>query len=252
MTLIDAEASGAWRRQLKMDGFTMLFRAARTSLEIQIALVVRKPPWWGTWREMWKRTSMVSTSRIVALVECVETVPSKSWPRSQRWDSTSTLVNREDMKRCGNQLTKSWNTVKVRCTSTSLLFQLQREHSLASNCTGPIFLPPRDDLVLTDPNDRSRNVNKDKRWGFFHLFYSLLPGWSAKTHENISTEQTTEQCKQDAQGTRDGARLVFQNVDVSSFTNLAIFLSLGHKMLDLFRVPDSQHLKNLVEKNRWF
>ena len=44
-----------------------------------------------------------------------------------------------------------------------LTFQLQREHSLASNCTGPIFLPPRDDLVLTDPNDRSRNVNKDKR-----------------------------------------------------------------------------------------
>ena len=145
----------------------MLFRAARTSLEIQIAHVVRKPPWWGTWREMWKRTSTGSMPRIVDLVECVETVPSRSWPRSQRWDSTSTLVNREDMKRCGHQLTKSWNTVKVRSTGTSLLFQLQREHSLASNCTGPIFLPPRDDLVLTDPNDRSRYVNKDKRWEVF-------------------------------------------------------------------------------------
>ena len=62
-------------------------------------------------------------------------------------------------------------------------------------------------------------------------------------------EQTTELCKQDAQGTGDGARLVFQNVDVSSITNLAFFPSLGHKMLDLFRKPDSQHLKNLVGKN---
>ena len=58
-----------------------------------------------------------------------------------------------------------------------------------------------------------------------------------------------EQFKQDAQGTRNGAGIIFQNVDVSSFTNLAIFPSVGHKMLDLFRMPDSQHLKNLVGKN---
>ena len=84
---------------------------------------------------------------------------------------------------------------------------------------------------------------------FIHFFHSLSLGGSAKTHENISTEQTTEQCKQDAQGTRNGAGIIFQNVDVSSFTNLAIFPSVGHKMLDLFRIPDSQHLKNLVGKN---
>ena len=63
-------------------------------------------------------------------------------------------------------------------------------------------------------------------------------------------EQTTELYKQDAQGTRNGAGTIFQNVDVSSFTNLAIFPSVGHKMLDPFRKPDSQHLKNLVGKNK--
>ena len=93
----------------------------------------------------------------------------------------------------------------------------------------------------------STKTNGEK---FFHLFYSLVPGWSAKTHENISMEQTTELCKQDVQGTRNGAGIIFQNVDVSSFTNLAIFPSVGHKMLDLFWIPDSQHLKNLVGKNK--
>ena len=184
----------------------MLFRAARTSLEIQIALVVRKPPWWGTWQEMWKRTSTGSMPRIVDLVECVETVPSRSWPRSQRWDSTSTLVNREDMKRFGHQLTKSWNTVKVRSAGTISLFQLQREYSLASNCTGPIFLPPRDDLVLTDPNDRSRNVNKDKRWEvypFFSFPFSRVKCKDPRKHLDGTNDGTIQtRCTRDKKWSR--------------------------------------------------
>ena len=45
-----------------------------------------------------------------------------------------------------------------------------------SNCTGPIFSPPRDDLVLVSPNDRSRTINTWKWWALhkFDCLHSLL------------------------------------------------------------------------------
>ena len=102
--------------------------------------------------------------------------------------------------------------------------------------------------------DEESTQRNGEKWPRFSPLCSHFPfpGWSVKTDENISMEQRTEQCKPCAQGKRNGAGLVFQNVDVSTITNLAFSPSLEHEGLDLFRKHDSQHIKILTERTSLF